>query len=160
FVVGHNIRAFDAHQLRGMGVAVAEECLVDTLELARCLFPDSVHHHLSALCTRYGIELAADERHTALPDARATVALLHAMSNDLATGDDGLVRGVRALVAPASAIDQVILEPRGLAADPRLDWELSPGFSPPHVTAGRVGNPPSEAMRRALGGTIDVLVEI
>ena len=40
-VVGHNLRAFDAKELRGMGVPIAEECIIDTLTFAYCLHPDS-----------------------------------------------------------------------------------------------------------------------
>lgn len=160
WLVGHNLRAFDALHVRGMGVALAEERILDTLELARCLFPDSLHHHLTALCATYGLMLRAEERHTALPDARATLHLLYALGTDLTTRDAQLLAGIRALVPPASAIDCVLLRPRQLAADPSLGWTLRPGFSPLRTTTARGVLQPSTALRTALQGRDDAIVEI
>lgn len=57
FVVGHNIRAFDGPELRGMGVSILQEQMIDTLVIARLLHPDSLYHHLGLLCQHYHIDV-------------------------------------------------------------------------------------------------------
>ncbi|GCF10557.1 3'-5' exonuclease [Dictyobacter arantiisoli] len=158
-VVGHNIRAFDAVELEGMGVRIEQDHILDTLFLARLFHPDSLYHHLGIVCQKYGVEVVQDELHSALPDAQATYKLLLAMGKRLFQREDALVTGIRALVAPGSAFDQVILQPWGIPADPMLTWKLVPTPSLPDVITPLRGNVSSPAMQKALRGKADILIE-
>ncbi len=159
-VLGHNIRAFDAEQLRGMGVPVQEERIVDTLTFARLLYPDSLRHNLALLCRAHHIDVQDGEWHTALPDAQACGKLFHALCDELIQRGDILLNGFRALVPPGSAFDRAVLQPRNLAANPQLPWSLDPAPSTVHVLVSSQGLPVSINMQKALSSNRDVLVEL
>src|SRR5260370_1627457 len=68
-VVGHNMRNFDARELEGMGVPISDERVIDTLTFARLLYPDSLRHNLSLLCSFHRITLAHGKSLTPLTHA-------------------------------------------------------------------------------------------
>ena len=158
-VVGHNLRAFDAPQLEGMGVPITKEQVIDTLTLALLLHPDSLHHHLALLCQKYHVSVDQTALHSALPDAHACAQLFHAMGDSLLQRDTKLLTGIRALVIPDSAFDRAILQPRTIPADPTLIWELDPAPMLPQSTTVMRGNQASIAMQTALQSKGDFFVE-
>ncbi len=160
YVAGHNLRDFDAAHLAGMGVPIPAERIVDTLHLARLLYPDSQYHNLGILCHTHHIPLDADERHTALPDARACAQLLHALGDELTQRGSALVAGVRALAVPSSAFDRGLLRPRDIPADPTLPWALNPAPTPPRALVPLRDQAASPAMTQLLRGSGDALVEL
>ncbi|HVB23446.1 MAG TPA: DEAD/DEAH box helicase [Ktedonobacteraceae bacterium] len=159
-VLGHNIQAFDAKELRGMGVPVQEERIVDTLTFARLLYPDSLRHNLALLCQTHHIDVQDGEWHTALPDAQACGKLFHALCDELVQRGDILLNGIRALVSPGSAFDRAVLQPRNLAANPQLPWSLDPAPSTVHVLVSSQRLPASINMQKALNSNRDALVEL
>jgi superfamily II DNA helicase RecQ/superfamily I DNA/RNA helicase len=162
-VVGHNLRAFDALHLRGMGVTLSEDRLLDTLELARLLHPDWSRHALSVLCEAFGItDSAVQEWHRAAHDALACGELLQRLGDDVARRRGAFLAGFRALVPPNSVLDRVLLQPRGLGASPTLAWALDPAPTtlPPIMPAPPAGKPPSQSMLAAFQDNRDVLVEL
>jgi superfamily II DNA helicase RecQ/superfamily I DNA/RNA helicase/tetratricopeptide (TPR) repeat protein len=157
-IVGHNLRSFDARHLRAMGITIPEEQIIDTLELARLLYPDSLHHHLALLCDVHGI-VAQGDYHRALPDARACGRLLHVLGDEFIRRGTRLLNGVRALVPPGSAFDRAILQPRRVPADPIIAWKLDPAPALPAVLA-YAGNPTaSPAMMEALQSKDNLFAE-
>jgi superfamily II DNA helicase RecQ/superfamily I DNA/RNA helicase/DNA polymerase III epsilon subunit-like protein len=159
FVIGHNLRAFDAPELEGMGVSVAQEQILDTLELARLLHPDSMRHHLALLCQQYGVGVDQATLHSALPDAQACALLFHALGDRLAQREAKLITGIRALVTPDSAFDQALLQPRNIPADPTLSWDLDAAPGLPLMITPMRGNQASQAMQNALNSNADQIVE-
>jgi superfamily II DNA helicase RecQ/superfamily I DNA/RNA helicase/DNA polymerase III epsilon subunit-like protein len=159
-VVGHNLRAFDADQLSGMGVPILEERIIDTLIFARLLYPDSLHHHLGLLCQTHHIQLHEGDRHTALPDGLACAKLFHALSDELVHRGGTLLAGFRALVSPGSAFDRAVLQPRKLGADPSLPWSLVPEHSVPHILVQVQGFPASNTMQKVLSNAKDAVIEL
>jgi len=158
-VVGHNLRAFDAPELEGMEVPIAQEQVIDTLVLARLLHPDSTRHHLALLCQTYNVPVDQATLHSALPDAQACAGLLHALGNSLAQREATLLAGIRAFVPPNSAFDRAILQPRNIPADPTLTWEFDPAPALPRIVARVRGNQASPAMQGALRSKGDQLIE-
>lgn len=158
-VAGHNIRAFDAIELEGMGVKIEPSQMLDTLFLARLFHPDSIYHHLAIVCQKYGVEVVQDELHSALPDAHVAYKLLLAMGKRLPRREEALVAGIRALVVPGSAFDRFLLQPWGIPADPTLIWKLVSTPSLPDVITPLRENAVSPAMQRALRRKRDMLVE-
>ena len=158
-VVGHNLRAFDAPQLEGMGVPIIKEQVIDTLILARLLHPDSLHHHLALLCQKYHVSIDQTALHSALPDAHACAQLFQAMGDSLLQRDTKLLTGIRALVTPDSAFDRAILQPRAISANPTLVWELDPAPTIPQCTTVMRRNQVSTAMQVALQNEGDFFVE-
>ncbi len=77
-LVAHNA-PFDIGLLRKsahkMGVDW-DHPVLDTVLLSAIVFGTNAEHSLDALCTRLGIEIAAERRHTALGDAEATAKAL------------------------------------------------------------------------------------
>jgi superfamily II DNA helicase RecQ/superfamily I DNA/RNA helicase/DNA polymerase III epsilon subunit-like protein len=159
-VVGHNVRNFDAWELEGMGVSIPGERIVDTLIFARLLYPDSLRHNLSLLCSVHDIEVGEDEWHTALTDARACGQLLYALGNELVRRGGVLLNGIRALVQPGSAFDKAVLHPRKVPANPALSWAWDPNPSTPHALISLRGAPTSPSMQKALRSAGDALVEL
>jgi len=157
-VVGHNLEAFDSKHLRGMDVEIDSKRIIDTLTFARLLYPDSVHHHLGLLCHKHGIAFQG-EQHRSLPDAKACAELLQALGDELVRRDGQLLAGFRALVAPDSAFDQAILQPRGVPADQNIPWNLDPTPATPHILASPQENVASHGIVAALEQKIDALVE-
>ena len=80
-LVAHNA-PFDMSFLRRreaeMGVTF-DQPIFDTVLCSAVLFGQSAEHTLDALCARLGIEIAEDDRHSALGDARATAQAMAAM---------------------------------------------------------------------------------
>lgn len=84
-LVGHNIHNFDNRFI----YRFSEECFgkvpdndyVDTLHLARGIFPDMKHHKLSDLVDYYGIELRG--AHRALSDSRMNQQVYEHLAVDL-----------------------------------------------------------------------------
>ena len=126
-VIGHNLRAFDAPHVEGMGITIPTDHMIDTLELARLLHPDSLRHHLNILCQAYDILVKHKSLHSALPDAHYCAQLFHALGDSLAGREAHLLTGIRALVPPNSAFDRAILRPRSIEADPALKWGFDAG---------------------------------
>jgi RecQ family ATP-dependent DNA helicase len=157
-VVSHNLRDFDARQLRGMQLQLKDEQLLDTLVFARLLYPDSIYHNLRILCEHLGID-ASDEWHHALTDARACAALFHELGEELVRRGDTLIAGFRAFTLPNSVFDRAILQPRKIAADPNVVWELCPAPTPPHTLIHLERQPASVNMVKALHGQEDTFVE-
>ncbi|MDP9315442.1 MAG: DEAD/DEAH box helicase [Chloroflexota bacterium] len=158
-ICGHNIDGFDIHHLRGLGLSIQDEQVIDTLMIARLLYPDNLHHNLGALAKLHGIALTATERHSALPDARACALLLVALGDELFSRDPNLLTGIRAFTPQGSAFDRVLLTPRDAPADPTLEWALSPAPSPPRVLVEVADVIPSPGMIAALEGDADHVVE-
>lgn len=158
-VVGHNIRAFDSVQLRGVGLDLPDEQMLDTLEFARLLYPDSIHHNLGFLCEQLGCQF--DEQHNALPDARACANLLHKLGDELVRRGDTLISGFRAFITPDSAFDRAILQLRNVAANPAINWKLDPTPSPVHqlTSVYAAQAPASPSMVEALKEQQDALIE-
>jgi DNA polymerase-3 subunit alpha (Gram-positive type) len=71
-----------------IGLGKATNPVVDTLELARFLFPDMKNHRLNTLCKVFNIELT--QHHRAIYDAEATGYLLWKMIKDAI--EKGVVR--------------------------------------------------------------------
>ncbi len=159
-VVGHNLRAFDAKELRGMGVPIAEECIIDTLTFVYCLYPDSSRHNLALLCKTYRIQTNHNEWHTALHDACACGQLLYELGDELVRRGETLLDGVRALTRPGSAFDCAILQPRNLAANAQILWSFDARPSPPHILTTLRNLPASPGMQKAVRERKDVLVEL
>lgn len=173
-VVGHNLMEFDAVHLCGMGVALATERMLDTMQIARLLYPDSIQHSLDTMCQAHQIAIAQSDRHTALPDAQACAALLYALGGELAGRGDHFVAGVRALARPGGALDRAVLAPRCIAADPSLPWQLDPSPALPRVLSARIcagagsnwdqgrdeQRVPSAALLEAMASGGDALAEI
>jgi len=157
-VVGHNVEAFDAKHLRGMGVAIDDEQIIDTLTFARLLYPDSIHHHLGLLCHEHSI-LFQGKQHDALPDALACADLLYALGDELVCRGRELLAGFRAFVPPGSAFDRAILQPRGIPADPTILWNPNPTPTTPHILAMPQEASASPNVVAALEQKIDALVE-
>ena len=157
-VVGHNILAFDARLLKEIGLELVREQIIDTLVLARLLYPDSIHHHLRLLCAHLHLNTER-QWHTALDDARACAEVLHALGDELVRRGDPLLAGFRAFTIPGSAFDRAVLQPRGIAADPSIPWLLDPSPMPVHILRHVEGRPASPKMLEALGRQGDVLVE-
>ena len=158
-VVGHNLRAFDAPHLEGMGVTIPKDHMIDTLQLARLLHPDSLRHHLDILCQTYGIPVLHESLHLALPDAHYCAQLFHALGDSLAGREAHLLTGIRALVPPNSAFDRAILQPRNIGADPNLKWDFDAGPSISRCIAPLRGTQASPAMLRALSTNADLYIE-
>jgi DNA polymerase III epsilon subunit family exonuclease len=98
-IVGHNV-GFDltfVEAARGDGFRFAAGSYLDTLVLARELFPGAESYRLGDLARFFGIEL--DTPHRALPDAEATARLLVALANDaptrIATLKDAIAASIR-----------------------------------------------------------------
>lgn len=159
-VAGHNLRDFDAGHLRAMGVILDPERIIDTLWLARCLYPDSIRHNLTALCASHQIVLSDDERHKALADSRACGELLLALGDTAIARGEVFLAGLQALVPVGSPFDQAILAPRGRKADSDLRWDLNPEPNAPYVLSNRSGRPASRALVSALSSKKDSWVEI
>jgi len=157
-VVGHNLQAFDAVHLRGMGLSITEDQIIDTLTVAYWLYPDSIHHHLALLCREHHISFQGDQ-HTALPDAQACASLLHALGDELMRRGEQLLSGFRAFIPPDSAFDRAILQPRGVAADPTLVWNLDSSPSESHILATVQEVSKSQKIIDALVEKKDVLIE-
>ena len=157
-VVGHNIEAFDAKHLRGMDVTIDGTQIIDTLTFARLLYPDSVHHSLGLLCHEHQIPFKGDQ-HTALPDARACASLLIALGDEVVCRGERLLTGFRALVKTGSAFDRVVLQPRGVPADPDIHWNLDPAPAPPRILAMLGEGSTSQHIVEAIEQGIDALVE-
>ena len=99
-IVGHNV-GFDLSFIeaaRGDGYRFEAGRYLDTLVLARELFPGAESYRLGDLARFFGIEL--ESAHRALPDAEATARLLLAFAEDaptrIATLRDGIVASIRA----------------------------------------------------------------
>ena len=159
-VVGHNLQNFDSRELKGMGVPIFEERIVDTLTFARLLYPDSLRHNLSLLFRMHGFEEDEGEWHTALTDARACGKLLFALGNELVQRGDVLLNGIRALVQPGSAFDKAVLQPRKVPANPALPWVLNPNPSAPHTLVSLRGVSASPNMQKVLQSREDALIEL
>jgi RecQ family ATP-dependent DNA helicase len=157
-VVGHNLAAFDAKHLRGMGVGISDDQIIDTLTFARLLYPDSIHHHLGLLCQEHGIAFDG-EQHNALPDARACAHLLNALGDELVRWGENLLVGFRAFVPAGSAFDKAILQPRGFPAETTISWKLDPTSSTPHILGMSHEAQASPNIVTALEKGIDALVE-
>jgi hypothetical protein len=157
WLTGHNLRGFDAAYLRALNVPIAAERILDTLEVAHLLAPESPRHDLATLCAHFGIPLT--QWHQAVHDATAAAHLCIALARALASQSHPFVIGLRALVPPGSAFDRILLQPHSLSADPALAWDLDPAPAPPHLLPARTGNPPSPAMQQALAQYGDLLVE-
>jgi DNA polymerase-3 subunit alpha (Gram-positive type) len=87
-LVAHNA-SFDMGFLnvgyKKLGYEKAKNPVIDTLELARFLFPEMKNHRLNTLCKKFDIELT--QHHRAIYDAEATGYLLMKMLKDsLAVG--------------------------------------------------------------------------
>ncbi|MCA1066610.1 PolC-type DNA polymerase III (plasmid) [Rossellomorea sp. AcN35-11] len=67
--------------LQQYGLEVAENPVIDTLELSRFLYPQFGNHRLNTLCKKFNIELA--QHHRAIYDAEATGYLLWKMMKDV-----------------------------------------------------------------------------
>ncbi len=158
-VVGHNLCAFDAPQLEGMGVTIAKEQMLDTLLLSRLLHPDSLRHSLGLLCQKYHVLLDPDCQHTALPDARACAQLFQALGDGLASREPQLVTGIRALAVPGSAFDRAILQPRNIPADRSLAWDFDAAPTLPRSITPLRGNAASPALQQALQSWEDQFIE-
>lgn len=65
---------------RKIGLGDAKNPVIDTLELARFLYPDLKNHRLNTLCKKFNIELVS--HHRAIYDAEATAYLLWKMLKD------------------------------------------------------------------------------
>lgn len=156
-IVGHNLQVFDAPHLRAMGVPIKDEQIIDTLNFARFLYPDCIHHNLSLLCHTHGISL--EEAHQALPDAQACAHLLHALGNELMERGESLICGFRAFVPPESAFDQAVLQPRNQAACPDYPWHIDPTPAPPHMLETAKEYKPSSQLLEILHTENDALVE-
>lgn len=63
----------------------AKNPVIDTLELARFLYPEFKNHRLNTLCKKFDIELT--QHHRAVFDAEATGYLLLKMLKDAAEKD-------------------------------------------------------------------------
>lgn len=77
-LVAHNA-PFDIGLLRRDEAALGvrwDHPVVDTVLLSAILFGTNEDHTLDTLCSRFAIEIPAEDRHTALGDARATGAVL------------------------------------------------------------------------------------
>jgi len=157
-VVGHNIEAFDAKHLRGMGVTIDSAQIMDTLTIARLLYPDSVHHSLGLLCHEHHIPFEGDQ-HTALPDARACASLLVSLGDEVVCRGERLLAGFRAFVPRGSAFDRAVLQPRGVPADPAIHWKLDPSPAPLCILALPAEGSASPHIVEALEQGIDALVE-
>jgi signal transduction histidine kinase/tetratricopeptide (TPR) repeat protein len=157
-VVGHNIEAFDAKHLRGMDVTIDGAQIIDTLTFARLLYHDSVHHSLGLLCHEHHIPFKGDQ-HTALPDARACGSLLIALGDEVVCRGEPLLAGFRAFVPPGSAFDKAVLQPRGVPADPAIQWKLDPAPAPPRILAMLGEGSTSPHIVEAVEQEIDALVE-
>ena len=79
-MVGHNV-TFDMGFLgtayKRSGLPVITQPVMDTLELSRCLHPESKNHKLDTLTKRYNIQL--ENHHRANADAEATGYLMYAL---------------------------------------------------------------------------------
>lgn len=85
-LVAHNA-SFDMGFLnvgykRLLGEKKADNPVIDTLELARALYPELKNHRLNTLCKKFDIELT--QHHRAIYDAEATGYLLIKMLKDVA----------------------------------------------------------------------------
>ena len=129
FVAGHNLCGFDAHHLRAMGISIHKDQMIDTLTFARLLYPDQLRHNLAIVCLALGIPEDKGQWHTALPDAYACARLLNALGDELLRRGGVLLNGIRALVAPNSPFNRVVLYPRNVPADTSLHWEIDPAPS-------------------------------
>lgn len=159
YVVGHNVRDFDVQYLHDdLGISIPTERILDTLFLARLLYPENLHHHLALLCHHFGIE--NDTWHEALPDAQACARLFHCLGDELMQRGDVFVTGVRALVQPESAFDRAILQPRGVGANPSLFWSFDPHPTEPHMLAMPQERAISQHMREAIHAHDDRMVEV
>ncbi|GHG79092.1 3'-5' exonuclease [Pseudodonghicola xiamenensis] len=77
-IVAHNApfdMAFLRRQAKHSGL-VWDHPILDTVLLSAVLFGTTESHTLDAICTRLGIAIPKDRRHTALGDARATAEVL------------------------------------------------------------------------------------
>jgi len=77
-LVAHNA-PFDMAFLRRREAeigAVFDQPILDTVLLSAMVYGQSAEHTLDALCERLGVTIPAEERHTALGDARATATVL------------------------------------------------------------------------------------
>lgn len=157
-VVGHNLQAFDALHLRGMGLSLADDQIIDTLLFARLLYPDSIHHHLKLLCEQFESDTKR-KWHNALDDARACADLLHALGKELVRRGETLVAGFRAFTIAGSAFDRAVLQPRGIPADPLFAWQLTPYPEAIHALARLEETPASPKMKDLLGYQADAIVE-
>lgn len=73
-LVGHNIKSFDIHRIN---IALGKELsnpLIDTLQLAKAVFPGQPNYKLSTL--KEELDLPAERSHRALDDVHTTYALL------------------------------------------------------------------------------------
>lgn len=158
FIAGHNLQAFDSVHLRAMGLYIAEDQILDTLSLARLLYPDSIHHHLGLLCRKHGIAFEG-EQHTALPDAQVCAQLLYALGDELVRRGPELLNGFRAFVPAGCAFDRAILRPRGIIVDAALPWNIEPAPVPLHILVAERETIASPGIIEALEQKIDALVE-
>lgn len=158
WLTGHNLRAFDAQYLRALGLAVPNERILDTLEVARLLAPESPRHDLATLCASLGIALK--HWHQALDDAEAAAHLLLALGDFVAQQSRTVLAGLCALVPPGSAFETILLRPHGLQAHPHLAWDFDPTPSPPRLFPERTNHPPSGAVAQALQHEQDAFVEL
>ncbi|WLR52374.1 PolC-type DNA polymerase III [Bacillus tianshenii] len=87
-LVAHNA-SFDMGFLnvgyQRIGIGKAKNPVIDTLELARFLFPDMKNHRLNTLCKKFDIELT--QHHRAIYDAEATGYLLVKLLKDATERD-------------------------------------------------------------------------
>ena len=80
-IVAHNA-PFDMaflHRQAGVSGVQFDNPILDTVHLSAVVFGGSAEHTLDAICDRLGVEIPADQRHTALGDAIATAKVLVAM---------------------------------------------------------------------------------
>jgi len=157
-VTGHNLRSFDAEYLEIMDIKLNDEQIVDTLEFARLLYPESLHHHLELLCHAHKISFEGNA-HEALPDARACAHLSYALGEELLKRGEHLLAGFRAFVSPGSAFDRAVLQPRGILIDPTYSWELDPTPTSSHILGSIDGASASSHILAALASKRDALIE-
>ena len=95
--VGHGAR-LDVDVLTAAGLWPDGEEILDTLDVARILLPQSTSHSLPALASELGLD--QPRPHRALDDADATRQLLLRLRDVAAGLDEGLKESMVALVAP------------------------------------------------------------
>ncbi|MDO7905793.1 PolC-type DNA polymerase III [Paenibacillus sp. JX-17] len=84
-LVAHNARfdvGFIQATLRGMGLPEMDNPVLDTLELARLLFPSMKNHRLNTLSDKYKVSL--ESHHRAIDDTIALGGILNGLLNDAA----------------------------------------------------------------------------
>ncbi|MCG7407455.1 PolC-type DNA polymerase III [Paenibacillus sp. ACRRX] len=82
-LVAHNARfdmGFIQHNLKKIGLPEMTNPVLDTLELARLIFPTLKNHRLNTLADKYKISL--DNHHRAIDDTAALCGILQGLLND------------------------------------------------------------------------------